>query len=89
MEKGGFLRRFAYAATRLVITKTDSGRTTINFSEILGNGMEAGIADAYYPAQDRTAWKTVDNWGTQIGADGIANIVKEFWPDIRRKLFKK
>jgi hypothetical protein len=89
MEKGGFWRRLTYAAGRLIITKTDSGGTTFNFSEILGNGMAAGISDAYYPARERTAWKTVDNWGTQIGADGVANIVKEFWPDIRRKLFKK
>ena len=86
---GGFMHRTIYAITRLVVTKTDSGGTRFNFSEILGNGMASGISNLYYPSQERTFGKTSENWSTQIGADGIANVVKEFWPDVRRKLFKK
>jgi hypothetical protein len=28
-------------------------------------------------------------WGTQVGYDTLTYVVKEFWPDIRRKLSKK
>ncbi len=83
---GGFFRRTWYAANRLVVTKTDAGGTSFNFSEILGNGMGAGVSSLYYPGQERTAYKVTQNWMTQVAADGLANIVKEFWPDIRRKL---
>jgi hypothetical protein len=44
---GGFFRRAGYALSRVVITKTDSGGRSFNFSEILGNGMEAGLANFY------------------------------------------
>jgi hypothetical protein len=85
---GGVGHRTYYAITRLVVTKTDSGGSRFNSSEILGNGMAAGLSNLYYPSQERTLGKTAVNWGTQVGADGIANVIKEFWPDVRRKLFK-
>src|SRR5580704_16965709 len=37
---GGFFRRTGYALSRVVLTKTDSGGTSFNYSEIVGNGME-------------------------------------------------
>lgn len=85
---GGFMKRTYYAITRLVVTKTDAGGNRFNYSEIVGNGLGAGVANLYYPAQERTLGKNMENWGTQVGADGIANVVKEFWPDVRRKLLK-
>ena len=27
-------------------------------------------------------------WGTQVGYDALTFVIKEFWPDIRRKLHK-
>jgi len=84
---GGFWRRSGYAVTRLIITRTDSGGNTFNSSEIVGNLAGAGLSNAYYPAQERTFGKTVEKWGTQVGVDGIADVLKEFWPDIRRAVF--
>jgi hypothetical protein len=83
---GGFFRRTGYALSRLAITKTDSGGTRINISELLGNAMGAGLSDAYYPREERTWGKTGAKWGTQIGVDGVANVLKEFWPDIYRRI---
>jgi hypothetical protein len=82
---GGFLRRAGYAVSRLVITRPDSGGTTFNFSEIVGNAFGAGVSDLYYPRQERTMGQTGAKWATQIGIDGIANLLKEFWPDIRHR----
>ena len=84
---GSFVRRTGYALTQLVITRTDSGGRTFNFSEIIGNGAGAGISDLYYPKQDRTASKTEQKWLLQIGLDGLFNIAKEFWPDINHHVF--
>ena len=84
---GSFLHRAGYAASRIFVTRTDSGDRTINASEILGNGAAAGLANLYYPASDRSFHNTAKNWVTQIGLDTISYMFKEFWPDINHKLF--
>ena len=85
---GGFFRRSRYAFSRLLVTRTDSGGRIFNFSEIIGNGAAAGIANAYYPSRERNWTKTGQRWVGQIGLDGAFNIVKEFWPDINRIVFR-
>lgn len=85
---GGFLHRVAYTLSRTFVTRTDSGNTQFNYSEIAGNAIAAGISNAYHPAQDRTAVSNIGVWWTQIGWDAAANLCKEFWPDIHRKFQK-
>ena len=85
---GGFFRRTGYALSRLLITRTDSGGSSFNFSEIVGNGAGAGISNLYYPQQERTWTKTGQKWLLQVGIDGIFNMGKEFWPDINRIVFR-
>ena len=85
---GGFFRRTGYALRRLVVTRTDSGGRSFNFSEIVGNGAGAGISNLYYPQQERTWTKTGQKWLLQVGIDGIFNMGKEFWPDINRIVFR-
>jgi hypothetical protein len=85
--EGGFLKRTGYAVSREFITRNDDGRNHFNTSELLGNAIAAGISNLYYPAADRNLGKTVNKWGQQISLDTSFNIMKEFWPSIRRKLF--
>ena len=42
----------------------------------------------YWPS-DRTLKNTASVWGSQVGYDTLTLVVKEFWPDIRRKLKKQ
>jgi hypothetical protein len=84
---GGFFKRTGYAVSRLLVTRTDSGRRTMNISEIVGNGAGAGISDLYYPSRERTWTKTGQKWIAQIALDGVFNIAKEFWPDINHRIF--
>ena|ERR1700737_773019 len=85
---GGFFKRTGYAVSRLLVTRTDSGGRTFNISEIVGNGAGAGISNTYYPSRERTWTKTGQKWITQIGLDGVFNILKEFWPDINHAIFR-
>ncbi len=80
--------RIAYAASRVVIGRGDSGRWGFNTSEFLGNGMVASIGNAYYP-DARGFNPTMQRMFTQIGTDAISQILKEFWPDVKRKLTHK
>jgi len=88
MGEGGFFKRTGYAITRLIVTRTNSGNNTFNFSEIVGAGAAAGIGNAYYPKESNTWVKTYQRWGTQVGLDGVFDVVKEFWPDINRVIFR-
>jgi hypothetical protein len=84
---GGFLHRVGYAASRILITRSDSGSQQLNYSEILGSAMASGISTySYHPHADRTLANAASVWGTQVGYDTMSIVFKEFWPDIRRKL---
>lgn len=88
--RGGFWRRTGYSVSRIFVTRTDSGRHQFNYSEIFGSAISAGISTySYHPQGDRTLSNAASVWGTQVGYDTITIVVKEFWPDIRRKLSKK
>jgi hypothetical protein len=84
---GGFIKRGFYAVSRTVITRTDSGKETVNASEILGAGTSAGISSAYYPTQYRTWTKVGQRWLTNVLLDFGTFAVKEFWPDVNRAIF--
>jgi hypothetical protein len=87
---GSFMHRTAYAVSRSFITRTDSGHSQFNYSEIAGGGLSALISTySYHPSADRTLSNTVSVWGSQLGYDTITIVVKEFWPDIHRKLSHK
>ena len=89
-SNGRFLHRLGYAVSRIVITRSDSGSAQFNYSEIFGSAIAAGISTyTYHPQADRTLSNTVGVWGSQVGYDTISTVIKEFWPDIRRKLKHK
>ncbi|MGB8969407.1 MAG: hypothetical protein WCC16_11435, partial [Candidatus Sulfotelmatobacter sp.] len=87
LGKGGFVKRTGYAVSRLFITRTNSGNSTFNLSEVVGAGAAAGIGNAYYPPESNPWVKTYQRWGTQVGLDGLFNALKEFWPDINHAVF--
>jgi hypothetical protein len=109
-SEGGFAHRAGYAVSRILITRTDSGRSQFNYSEIIGSALSAAIStNTYHPrafittrydpttnmliyvhnASDRTLSNTLSVWGSQVGYDTITIVIKEFWPDIHRKMARK
>lgn len=89
LGKGSFSHRAYYAMNRLFVCRTDAGSSSFNYSESVGNAAAAAISNIYHPAQDRTASRNATTFGFLILYDGLANELKEFWPDIRRKVFHK
>jgi hypothetical protein len=87
---GGFWRRTGYAMSRIFVTRTDSGGSQFNYSEIVGSALSAGVSTySYHPKSDKTLVNAASVWGSQLGYDTITIVVKEFWPDIHRKLSHK
>ena len=83
---GGIWSRTWYAATRVFVTHTDAGGMRFNFSEVLGNATGTAISNLYYP-DDHSFADNVQKTGEQIGIDAVSQVLKEFWPDIKHKLF--
>jgi hypothetical protein len=77
-----------YAFSRIFVTKTDAGGTRFNYSEWLGNSTGVAISNLYHP-DGRDALDNVEKLFEQCATDGISQILKEFWPDIKHKLFHK
>ena len=87
---GTVWRRTGYAVSRIFVTRTDSGHVRFNFSEIVGSALSAGVSTySYHPREDRNLANAASVWGTQVGYDTLTIVVKEFWPDLRRKLSHK
>jgi hypothetical protein len=89
MAKGSFSHRAYHAVNRLFVTRTDSGNTRFNYSEVVGNAAAAALSNVYHAPEDRTVGRNIGTLGMLIMWDGLSNELKEFWPDIRRKVFRK
>ncbi len=89
LGKGGFWRRAGHAALQIFITRSDSGKRQFNYSELAGSALAAALSNTYHPPADRTALNSANIWVTQLWGDAVSFELKEFWPDIRRKLHKK
>lgn len=76
-----FFRRLTYSATRAIITRTDSGRSTPNFGQISGNLEGAILANAYYPSQNRTVKDTAQTFAGSVGGSALGFVVSEFLSD--------
>lgn len=87
MEEGGVLRRGFYAASRVLITRTDEGGSTFNTSHVLGALGSRTMANVYLPNHDRTWGHTLESTGTVLLSDVGRNLMREFGPDLKRKFF--
>ncbi|MDW5264841.1 MULTISPECIES: hypothetical protein [Acidobacteriaceae] len=76
-----FARRAVYAATRVLITRTDSGRATPNLSLIGGNLAGAALTNAYYPPLNHGAKQTMLTFGSSLGGSALGFGVSEFLDD--------
>lgn len=103
--RGGVPRRMGYSISRIFVTRGDSGHAQFNFSEVFGSASAAAISTySYHPkstfvrtptdphkfiGSDRTLTNSASVWATQVGLDTVTIVVKEFWPDVHRKLSHK
>ena len=80
--RGRYVTRIVYAATRVIIARTDSGRPTFNASSVFGQLGQAGISLSYYPPQDRDIKGLLQGWTVGQVYNIGWNQLKEFTPDL-------
>src|SRR5579871_2142609 len=88
MAQGSVGKRTWYAVTRVFVAHDDNGKLDFNYSEWVGNAAGVAISESYH-FEEREAASATGKLFTQVGVDAFSQVLKEFWPDIRRKLHKK
>ena len=84
--RGSKRSRLLYALASPFICKGDNGRWQPNYSYVVGNFAAAGIANYYYPANDRGAGMVAQTALIRFGENAAASVFQEF---IVRKLSPK
>lgn len=85
----GILSRVWYSMSRTVITRQDSGRPAFNVSGLLGMGLGIAASNLYYPRASISGEVVRDRFGTSLMGASLGNLLPEFWPDIKAKLFHR
>jgi hypothetical protein len=87
-HRRSLISRSWYAATRVAITRNDSGNNTFNTSELLGTLFTSSLQNSYYPRRERNFSETMNRFTGALSSDAIGNLQREFTPDMKR-LFRK
>jgi hypothetical protein len=69
------------------VTRSDSGKSQPNWSNLFGKFTAAGLSNLYYPAQDRGADLTLTRVAISLSYQTLGNLAIEFWPEIHKKVF--
>lgn len=75
------VNRVVYAATRGILTRSDSGKQTVNLALISGYLVTAGANNAFYPQQDRTVTRTFESFGGSFAGASLGFVFNEFLDD--------
>jgi hypothetical protein len=87
-HKRALISRVWYSASRVVVTRSDSGDSTFNTSEFLGALFTSSLQNAYYPRHDRNFGDTMNRFSGALSSDAIGYLLLEFTPDMKR-FFRK
>jgi hypothetical protein len=88
MDKG-IGGRLWNATISAVTARNSSGNRMSAYSRFAGVAVSNAVAKSWLPP-GRDTWSDVGiSSGTQIGGQVGLNVLREFWPDIKRKLFRK
>jgi hypothetical protein len=71
-----------YAAQRVFVTRTDSGKDAFNASSILGTVSAEALANVYLPRSEQTVGNNCERVGTDLAWKFAANMFKNYWPTV-------
>ena len=83
-ERKGFRKRTVYAVTSTFLTRRDNGRRSFAFSRFGSTGGASFISRAWMPHSIATMGAGASSFGIAIGVDIGSNMLREFWPDLKR-----
>jgi hypothetical protein len=85
----GFWRRTQYAAKATIVTRSDSGHRSIAIWKISANYGAQFVSNTWQPDRVTPVPDTLLRGSISMGYDAASNLFKEFWPDIRQRVFRR
>jgi len=86
LAHGSVRSRVIHAVSHTFVAHHDDGKHMFNFSEWLGTASAAMLGDAYHPDNQRGLGADASRVGFAILTDMGFDVLREFWPEIARKL---
>jgi hypothetical protein len=84
-----FQRRALHAVLYSFLTYNDKGHPTLNIANLTAYYASTAITTAWLPGIQNAPRYTLINASEQIALSFPLNVVQEFWPEIRRHLFRR
>jgi len=89
-SRHGFARRAGHAVLYSFFTYNRDGHPTLNFSNLGGYYAASAVTTLWQPGTvGNVARYAVNDGSKQIGLSVLVNLLQEFWPEVRRDLFRK
>jgi hypothetical protein len=85
----GFWRRTGHAFRGTILTRTDKGGETLSTWRLGSAYGAAFLSNQWYPDRLNTVGLGFAEGTLQLGFDLTGNLLSEFWPDIKRKVFRR
>ena len=86
LAHGSGTRRFFHAMEHAVVAHRDDGTRMFNFTEWLGTTSAVVLSNTYHPDSRRGFAPTAERVSFSILQDMGFDVLREFWPEISRKL---
>jgi hypothetical protein len=84
--KGTFGQRLGHAISRVVVAPKDRGGYGFNWGGVFGPLGAEALANTYQPVAEQTGARTMTRYGIDLASTAGGNILREFWPDIFKRL---
>ena len=69
-----------YSGERVFVTRNDEGRDVVNWSGLAGPLLAEGLANVYWPEQNRSVGDTFLRYGLDLATRVGGNMLREYWP---------
>ena len=83
------VNRGVYAASRVLVTRRDNGRSSPNLALLSGYLGSAILTQTYYPPKNTSFTEIASTYGSSLGGAAIGNLVNEFLSDTLQVLHLK
>ncbi len=83
----GLWPRTGHALASSWVARTENGGRTFAVGRFAGMAAGSLAATAWLPPSQSTWKHTAQSVGIQVGANMGANLLREFWPDVRKRVF--
>jgi hypothetical protein len=84
-----FWPRLRGALSQTLVAYTDSGGRAFNYSEVGSSYGASFLANSWFPAHSNGPGDALERGTIGLGLNTASNVVKEFWPDIRRRVLRR